>query len=50
MHCVSSNRPECVLYILSRLQSPAFIHFKVQVFAVLNTEPLHYAYEVDEGN
>ena len=31
------------------MQSPAFIHFKVRFFAVLNTEPRHYAYEVDEG-
>ena len=31
------------------MQSPAFIHFKVRFFAVLNTELLYYAYEVDEG-
>ena len=34
---LSSNRPEGVhiyIYILSKLQSPAFIHFKVQFFAV----------------
>ena len=37
------------IYILSKLQSAAFIHFKVQFFAVLNTESRHYAYEVDEG-
>ena len=31
------------------MQSPAFKHFKVRFFAVLNTEPRHYAHEVDEG-
>ena len=36
MHCESSVQTgqRVCIYILSRLQSPAFIHFKVQFFAV----------------